>query len=127
MPPRTLSAVPQSDTTDWSGAIVSRELVRHLTVGCVARVVVRNVASGGAEAIYFDITKVKDGTFWGVARGTYRWCDSVGLADGAVMTFGRRDINEIPIEWQPRSYQKAVAHLLARTKDEGYFPTRVRD
>lgn len=124
--PRTLSAVPQSDTTNWSGQIISKEMIRHLTVGCIVRVVVRNV-NGSAEAIYFDITKIKDGTFWGLVRDTHRMDDYVGLADGGKMTFSRKDINEIPIEWQPKRYQKAVANLNGRTKDEGFVPTGVRE
>lgn len=42
------------------------------------------------------------------------------------MTFRREHINEIPLSWQPKRYQKAVAHLGVHVKDIGYFPTGVR-
>lgn len=123
--PRILTPVVTNEATDWDGCILSRQMAQFLTVGCIVRVVVVNVKAS-AEAIYFDITKVKDGTFWGNAHGAYRFQDTVGLPDGEQMTFRKEHINEIPLSWQPKRFQKAVMHLTARTKDRGHFITGLR-
>lgn len=52
--------------------------------------------------------------------------DWVGLEDGEQMTFRREHINEIPLEWQPKRYQKSVAHLKVQMKDAGYSITGLR-
>ena len=123
--PQNLHPVVMEEATDWSGAIISRQMARYLFPSCVVRVVIQN-EGGAAEAIYFTITKVKDGTFWGIAQDTYRLWDWVGLADGVQMTFRREHINEIPLSWQPKHFQKAVAHLSLRNKNVGYAITGVR-
>lgn len=123
--PRTLTPLVMDEATDWNGAIISRQMINYLTVGCIVRVVVSN-SHQGSEALYFEITKIKDGTFWGIAQGTYRLEDYVGLPDGNQFTFRKKHINEIPLSWQPKRFQKAVSHLTARTKDHGYFPTGIR-
>ncbi len=123
--PRALSPVVMEEATDWSGQIISRQMSRYLFPGCVVRVVIRN-PEGRAEAIYFEITKVKDGTFWGIAQETLRWEDWVGIPDGTQMTFGREHINEIPLSWQPKRFQKAVGPLASRMKDVGYAITGLR-
>ncbi|MCJ1279757.1 hypothetical protein MMC21_007581 [Puttea exsequens] len=123
--PLTVEPVSMSDITDWDGRIISRQMVRYLSTGCIVRLIIRS--DQGAEAIYFEITKIKDGTFWGVAQDTYRFDDIVGLPNGHQMTFKKQHINEIPLLWQPKQYRKAVGHLARRTKDFGYFPTGVRE
>ena len=122
---RKLSPVVMDEATDWSGEIISRQMSRYLFPGCVVRAVIKN-QSGGAEAIYFRITKIKDGTFWGVAQDTYRLWDFVGLPDGAQMTFRREHINEIPFDWQPKRFQREVAHLAMRKKNVAYAITGLR-
>jgi hypothetical protein len=49
-------------------------------------------------------------------KDTYRTDDYVGL--DKTMTFRKEQINEIPLSWQPKQDQKAVAHL--EPKDYGY-------
>jgi len=55
------------EATDRNGRILSRQVIKHLNLGCVAHAVVSN-PEAGAESIYSRITKTKDGTFWGIAR-----------------------------------------------------------
>lgn len=114
------------EATDWSGEILPRQMARHLIPGCTVRVVINNPTTDSGEAIYFRIAKMKDGTFWGIAQDTYRLSDWVGLGDGEQMTFRREHINEIPLDWQPKRYQKAVAHLEVQMKDAGYSITGLR-
>jgi hypothetical protein len=125
MPP-TLELVVMHAATNWSGQIISRQTAQHLFPSCVVRLVIRNTTDNSSEAIYFEITKVKDGTFWGVAKDTYRQDDVVGIKDGEQMTFRREHINEIPMQWQPKRFLKAVGHLDGRTKEYGYSMTGVR-
>ena len=99
---------------------------QYLYPGCITRVVIKNTDTGVGEAIYFKITKVKDGTFWGDAQDTYRFWDLVGLPDEQQMTFRREHINEIPVDWQPKRFQRAVAHLASRQKNVGYTITGLR-
>ena len=125
--PRNLTPVVMDEATDWSGEIISRQMVRYLVPGCIVRAVIQNhEAMPTAEAIYFRITKIKDGTFWGDAQDTYRLWDAVGLQEGKQMTFRKEHINEIPIDWQPKRFQKAVAHLTCRKKGVGYAITGLR-
>ena len=113
------------EATDWSGHVIPRQMAKYLSVDCIARVVIQT-PNKCAEAIYFKITKVKDGTFWGIAQDTYRLGDFIGLATGSQMTFRKEHINEIPVDWQPKRFQKAVAHLLEQTKEEGHAITGIR-
>lgn len=117
---RTLEPVVMDESTDWTGQILPRQMIDYITVGCIVRVVVKN-REGAAEAIYFEITKIKDGTFWGIAQDIYRLWDSIGLANGEQMTFRKEHVNEIPLDWQPKRFQKDVAHLTGRVKDHGYL------
>lgn len=113
------------EATNWSGEIVSRQMSQYLFPGCVVRAVIKS-NDERAEAIYFKIIKIKDGTFWGIAQDTYRISDWVGLPGGAQMTFRKEHINEIPIDWQPKRFQRAVAHLAVRQKNVGYAITGLR-
>ena len=117
--PRTLTPITQDAITDWNGIILSPQAVRHLFPSCTVRLVIQNPKTTTAEAVYFKITKIKDGTFWGVAQDTYRLSDWIGLNDGQQMTFRKEHINEIPIGWQPKAYQKAVRGLVAQAKGRG--------
>ncbi|KAL6719731.1 hypothetical protein ACLMJK_001652 [Lecanora helva] len=124
--PRTLTPILMDEATDWSGQLLPRQTSQYLFPGCIIRAIIKNTTTTAAEAIYFRITKIKDGTFWGVAQDTYRLSDHVGLPDGEQMTFRREHINEIPIEWQPKRFQRAVAHLVGRGKNVGYGITGLR-
>ncbi|KAI9803232.1 MAG: hypothetical protein M1825_002023 [Sarcosagium campestre] len=114
--PRILEPVVWDEARDWSGGVLPRGMTKYLTPGCIVRVVIQNNDRATGEAIYFKITKVKDGTFWGTAQDTYRLFDTVGMREGEEMTFRREQINEIPLNWQPKSFQKAVAPLTIRKK-----------
>jgi hypothetical protein len=113
------------EATDWSGHILPRQMANYLCIDCIVRVVIQN-PNECSEAIYFKITKIKDGTYWGIARDIHRLSDQVGLPDGTQMTFRRRAINEIPLDWQPKCFQKAVARLERQIKPYGYALTGVR-
>ena len=124
---RRLEPVTMDFTKDWGGELLSQRMIPHLFPSCVVRVCVDNNENGGWEAIYFEITKIKDGTFWGNARGTYRLFDVVGMKDGQQMTFRREHINEIPLDWQPRRYRKAVKGLMQRIPEGIYDPEWLDD
>lgn len=123
---RILEPLVMDATTDWSGHILPQQAIQHLFPSCNVRVCVRNNENGCTEAIYFEITKIKDGTFWGIAQDTYRMSDWIGLKDGEQMTFRREHINEIPLDWQPKRYRKAVKALEERISEEGYGITGLR-
>lgn len=86
---RTLSAVPTPTLTDWSGISLThkKEVLRSLYPTCIVRAVIANEKNGASEAIYFEITKIKDGTCWGKVMDTYRFDDYVGLEDGRIFSF----------------------------------------
>ena len=116
---RTLTPISQDTFTDWSGIALPSQTARHLFPSCIVRVIIQNPKDKCAEAVYFEITKIKDGTFWGIAQDTYRLSDWIGLKDGQQMTFRKEHINEIPIDWQPKAFQKAVRGLVAQAKGRG--------
>ena len=134
--PRILSPVPQDAVTDWSGRIVPKAMIDHLYPSCIVRIIVRNNETQGAEALYFKITKIKDGTFWGETMDTYRLGTFFGtspierpisLKEGEHFTWRREHINEIPLkEWQPKRYLKLVKGLNDKVTDKGYFVTGLR-
>jgi len=124
--PGSINPVVMDEATDWSGQILPRQMAHYLFPSCIVRVVIHNSTSDCGEAIYFRITKIKDGTFWSIAQDTYRLEDWVGFSSGEQMTFRKEHINEIPLSWQPKRYQKEVAHLKVHLKDVGYFPTGMR-
>ena len=90
------------------------------------RLCIRDNSNKCTEAVYFEITKIKDGTFWGTAQDTYRLNEWIGLKDGAQMSFRREHINEIPLDWQPRRFRKAVKGLEERITEQGYAITGLR-
>ena len=140
MIPRTIFPVAQDAVTDWSGRIVPKAMIDHLFPGCVVRVVVSDSESGGSEAIYFRITKIKDGTFWGDTINTYRmstfgpWkgnedANPIKLKEGEQFIWRREHINEIPLEKflnQPKKYMKLVSGLKGKYGDKGYPMTGLR-
>ena len=125
MPSAGLKALPAPDTTDWQGRILPREYLRHLVLGCMVRCMIEG-RCGSIQCLYFEITKIKDGTFWGKVVDIYRTMDCVGIEHGEEMSFRKEHTSEIPQErwWQPKAYRKRVAHL--KPKDEGYAATGVR-
>lgn len=125
---RTLTPITQDNLTDWNGIILPSQAIRHLFPSCIVRVVIQNPNDKTNEAVYFKITKIKDGTFWGIAQDTYRLMDWIGLKDGQQMTFRKEHINEIPVDWQPKAFQKAVGGLVAQAeaRGKGYALTGLR-
>eukprot|EP01113_Clastostelium_recurvatum_P039668 TRINITY_DN6074_c0_g1_i2.p1 TRINITY_DN6074_c0_g1~~TRINITY_DN6074_c0_g1_i2.p1 ORF type:complete len:120 (+),score=8.48 TRINITY_DN6074_c0_g1_i2:100-459(+) len=86
-----------------------------LCVGCIVRIVVGLEKKRGWEKIYFQITKIKDGSVWGIAQDTYRSDDYI-LPYGASFSFRLNDILEIPLAWQPtRRIQKELESYLIVT------------
>ena len=126
--PRRLYPVEQRQTTDWEGHFIPKAMIDHLFPTCVVRVVIQDDETEAGEAIYFEITKIKDGTFWGTARDTYR-CNTIGLQnsitlkEGDQFTWRREHINEIPLNtwhpWQPKRYIKLVRGLEGDIQDKG--------
>lgn len=67
------------------------------------------------EAVYFQLIKIKDGTFWGKTLDTYRLGqDYIGLPTDTIFTFRKNHIMEIPISWQPSSIQKQFRKYLVQ-------------
>ena len=123
---RTLEPLVMDATTDWSGHLLPQQMIQHLFPSCIVRLCIRDNSNKCTEAIYFEITKIKDGTFWGIAQDTYRLSEWIGLKDGAQMSFRREHINEIPLDWQPRRFRKAIKGLEERITEEGYAITGLR-
>ncbi len=109
-------------------------MIDYLYPGCIVRIGVKDNDSGSIEAIYFKITEIKDGTFWGTAMDTYRldskypgiFAPKNRVEEGEQFTWRKGDINEVPLDWQTKRYQKAVAHLEVLIKDKGYGITGLR-
>jgi hypothetical protein len=113
------------DVTDWSGALLNKDVYKYLGPGCIVRVSVDN-ANGAAECLYFEITKVKDGTYWGTCQDTYRMDDTVGLATGKSFSFRKEHIQEVPLDWQPRWFKKRVGGRTDMVQKKGYPVTGYR-
>ena len=75
---RITNPVPAVQLTDWNGQLLSRKHIDKLTLGCVVRIVIENSESRSGEAVYCQITKMKDGTFWGIVQDTYRLYNWIG-------------------------------------------------
>lgn len=126
--PRRLYPVEQRQTTDWAGHFIPKAMIDHLFPTCVVRIVIQDDETKGGEAIYFEITKIKDGTFWGTARDTYRG-NTIGLQnpitlkEGDQFTWRREHINEIPLNtshpWQPKRCMKLIRGLKGDIQDKG--------
>ena len=75
---RIIGPAPADKLSDWDGSPLSPKLIAALTLGCVVRIFVENSQTRCGEAIYCEISKIKDGTFWGVVRDTYRLSNWIG-------------------------------------------------
>lgn len=102
---RKNNALRQTRVIDWNGTIIRKRLLSMLIPGCVVRVIVQGVKS--TECLYFTIIKIKDGTFWGVCKNTYRFQEH-DIKTGQIFTFRKNQITEIPIDWQPKRFRKYV-------------------
>eukprot|EP01113_Clastostelium_recurvatum_P039667 TRINITY_DN6074_c0_g1_i1.p1 TRINITY_DN6074_c0_g1~~TRINITY_DN6074_c0_g1_i1.p1 ORF type:complete len:144 (+),score=42.92 TRINITY_DN6074_c0_g1_i1:33-464(+) len=101
---------------DWNGTQYNKLVLGALCVGCIVRVIVGFEKKRGWEKIYFQITKIKDGSVWGIAQDTYRSDDYIGLPSGSSFSFRLDDIIEIPLAWQPtRRIQKELESYLIVT------------
>ena len=101
---------------DWGGEPISKQALDILQPGCIVRCVIANESSKpfSWEAIYFEIIKIKDGTFWGKTLDTYRIDDYIGLLTDTIFTFRKNHIVEIPITWQPAHIRKQFSKYLVR-------------
>jgi hypothetical protein len=99
---------------DWNGQPISKQIFNKLQPGCIVRCTVANESSTpfSWEAVYFEIIKIKDGTFWGKTLDTYRIEDYIGLPTDTIFTFRKNHIMEIPISWQPSCVQKQLSKYL---------------
>lgn len=98
--------------TDWSGQLLSKKVLRMLQPGCIVRVCVMRVPQPGMEAIYVKISKIKDGTVWGIVQDTYRLDPDFIVSTGNQVKFRLADITEIPITWQPKRLVRKIQPLL---------------
>jgi len=123
---RTLVPFRVGDVTDWSGALLNKEVYKYLGPGCIVRVTVNNPNTESWECLYFEITKVKDGTYWGTCQDTYRTDDAIGLPTGKTFSFRKEHIQEVPIDWQPSWFRKKVGGRTDMVQKEGYAVTGIR-
>lgn len=114
--PRRLVPSVQVKPKDWGGEFMPKAATELLYPTCIVRVCVDDTVTGAGEAIYFEITKIKDGTFWGKALDTYRLFEIVPLHEGDQFTWRAEHINEIPLNvyfrWQPKKLDKLVNALM---------------
>ncbi|CAF1143206.1 unnamed protein product [Rotaria sordida] len=102
---------------DWNGQTISKCALDKLQVGCIVRCIIRNESSEQViwEALYFEILKIKDGTFWGKTLDIYRLGeDVIGLPTNTIFTFRKNHIAEIPIMWQPSYIRKNLSKYLVQ-------------
>lgn len=98
---------------DWYGQPISKYAFDKLQPGCIVRCVIGNESAW--EALYFEIIKIKDGTFWGKILDTYRLGqDYIGLPTDSIFTFRKNHIMEIPLTWQPSYIQKQLSKYLVQ-------------
>jgi len=102
---------------DWNGQIISKHALDKLQPGCIVRCVIGNESTKlpAWEAVYFELVKIKDGTFWGKTLDTYRLGeDYIGLPIDSIFTFRKNHIMEIPIMWQPSYIRKQFNKYLVQ-------------
>ena len=115
------------DVTDWSGEVLRKEILESIGIGCKVRVCITNVEKNSAEAVYLKVTKVKDGTIWGTVEPTYRMgTDSIDVEDGKTFSVRRNEISEVPIDWQPKWFQRKVSKWTNVPLKKGYSVTGLR-
>ena len=125
--PRQVSALRSADITNWSGALLPKDVVRLVDIGCIVRIAVTNNETTWTEALYMKVVKKKDGSFWGETQSTYRIEDAVGVPDGKVFAFKENAIMEIPISWQPKWFQRRAAKFASYPHGKrGYSITGLR-
>lgn len=105
-------ATRTGDVQDWHGETLRKGVLKVLGVGDVVRVNVQSLKDGkdvDGGAPYFEIVKIKHGTFWGRAENTYgtlHWMRS--LDEGTIFPFRATNIIEVPITWQSKKQQKRM-------------------
>ncbi|CAF0983379.1 unnamed protein product [Adineta steineri] len=114
--PRVLFPQEARYLHDWNGQPISKYALDILQPGCIVRCVIANESSKSSswEALYFEIIKCKDGTFWGKTLDTYRFQDAIGLPTDKITTFQKNHIMEIPISWQPPYIRKHLSRYLVK-------------
>jgi len=102
--------------TDWNGQSIFKHALDKLQPGCIVRCVIGNESQKSLswEAVYFEIIKIKDGTFWGKTLDTYRLDDYIGLPVDKIFTFRKNHIMEIPITWQPSYIRRRLSKYLVQ-------------
>jgi hypothetical protein len=112
---RVLFAQDARSLTDWNGRSLHKDALNELIPGSIVRCVIANETPNrqASEAVYFEIVKYKDGTFWGTTLDIYRIDhDYIGLPVGTIFTFRKSHIMEIPISWQPSSVRRRLKKYL---------------
>jgi hypothetical protein len=104
---RTLVPNRNTEIIDWNGNILSKRILKFLDVGCTVRVQVSQ--NRNTDTLYFKIIKKKDGTFWGKVNEIYPRYNPIDLYHDDTFTFRKENINEVPIIWQPKWFQKKVS------------------
>jgi hypothetical protein len=102
---------------DWNGRTISKRALDKLQPGCIVRCIIGNESSEPLiwQAVYFELIKIKDGTFWGKTLDTYRLAeDYIGLPIDSIFTFRKNHILEIPIMWQPSYIRKQFDKYLVQ-------------
>ena len=121
---RKLTALKAPMVTDWSGVELAKKARFLVQPGCIVRACVGG-QDRALEALYFQITKVKDGTAWGIVQDTYRLDgDLIGLPVGKTFPFRLDDISEIPIDWQPKALKRQLQRYL-NPRNMGRCPTGI--
>ncbi len=91
--------------TDWHDQHVSRKMLRHLQVGNRVRITL--IGRSNSDKSYYNaydyvtITKVCGyGRYKGVIENPYYRVDENPVRDGMEVTFCRRNIVEVPLDWR---------------------------
>jgi len=123
--------------TDWSGLLLNKRVLGLLQPGCIVRVLCDYSNDGIRESSpyfgtstgssrYYKITKIKDGTIWGVCLSRYHTgkeeTDEKGNRTGDIFAFRFNNISEVPIDWQPKSIRKRMKQYRDK-RNKGYFIT----
>lgn len=111
--PRSLFPREARAVYDWYRTPISKHALDKLQPGCIVRCII-DTNSSNWEALYFEIVKIKDGTFWGKTLNTYRMDDYVGLPTDTIFTFRKNHIVEIPITWQPKYMRKILSKYIVQ-------------
>jgi hypothetical protein len=109
-------SIKPSKLTNWSGEILRKDALKLLHPGLIVRTVIttknpndKTSSNNSTEAVYVTITKIKDGTVWGITENTYRTMEYYGntnLPSGSIHKFPLKNVSEIPFQWYPKNIQK---------------------